>query len=338
MLETTLSLSSLPGVSGWEDEVRAWIYEKCRPYADAIETDAMGNLFVWKSGRKALDKPLMLCAPMDEVGLIVSGYREDGTLRFESVGEIDRRVLIGKRVELGDARLPGVIGLKAIHLTSKEERAAVPKEEELYIDIGAETEQEARERISLGTRASFLPNAAGFGKGYWMGKAIGERACCAALLEILKETPAVDLCCVFTVQEEVECRGAVIAARRVDPILAVSLGVVCSAEDAPSLGGGLVIPYMDKGVVYPAALRTAALRAAEKYGVKLQESGRILPKNAGGSIQRSGEGVNVLSVLLPVRNPHTPACILSESDAELLPKLIKAIAEEVDNGSFRYGA
>ena len=97
MIETLETLCALPGVSGCEDAVRSWLMERAVPFADKIETDPMGNLMVFRAGRRH-EKTLMLCAHMDEVGVIVTGITADGYLKFDFVGGIDRRVVIGKNV------------------------------------------------------------------------------------------------------------------------------------------------------------------------------------------------------------------------------------------------
>ena len=137
MIETLKTLCSLSGVSSFEDEVRDHIRKRVEPYADSIRIDALGNLIVFKRGAKPTGNKLMLCAHMDEVGLIVKSVTEEGFLKFGCVGGIDRRILLGKEVAVGEKRIPGVIGLKAIHLTTAEERKKVPKLTDFYIDIGA---------------------------------------------------------------------------------------------------------------------------------------------------------------------------------------------------------
>ena len=123
MKETLLNLCLLPGVSGHEDAVRAYIREQVEPYADEIREDAMGNLLVHVRGKKPEEpgKKVLLAAHMDEVGVIVTDITEDGYLKFDFVGGVDRRVVLGKKVILGDKAVHGVIGLKAIHLTEGEE-------------------------------------------------------------------------------------------------------------------------------------------------------------------------------------------------------------------------
>ena len=126
MIDLLKQLCRQNGVSGDEDAVRDFLREQAGPYADSIRTDALGNLIVFKKGRRSDGPKLLLAAHMDEVGLIVKSITDDGYLKFGCVGGIDRRVLLGKRVAIGDKRVTGIIGLKAIHLTTPEERRKGP--------------------------------------------------------------------------------------------------------------------------------------------------------------------------------------------------------------------
>ena len=121
MLDLLKQLCSLNGVSGDEGEVRAFLRAQAEPYADSIRTDALGNLIVFKKGAKSSGDHLLLAAHMDEVGIIVTHVTDEGFLKFGFVGGVDRRVAIGKPVALGHNRVPGIISLKAIHLTDKAE-------------------------------------------------------------------------------------------------------------------------------------------------------------------------------------------------------------------------
>ena len=104
LIDTIKELCALSGVSSFEDEVRAYLKEKAAPYADALRVDAMGSLIVFKKGRRSTGNKLLLAAHMDEVGLIVKNVTDDGYLKFFRVGGIDRRVLIGKSVFVGQER------------------------------------------------------------------------------------------------------------------------------------------------------------------------------------------------------------------------------------------
>ena len=207
-LENLKALCALDGVSGDEDRVRDFIRRQAEPWAETVRTDALGNLIVHKRGRKPAGNKLLLCAHMDEVGLIVTRATEDGFLRFDFVGGVDRRVALGKPVVLGPDKIPGVIGMKAIHMLSAEERKKVPKTEALYLDIGAADKEEALSKVPLGTYGSFVGEPEELGDGLLKAKAIDDRVGCAILLELLKEDLPLDVTFAFTAQEEVGTRGA----------------------------------------------------------------------------------------------------------------------------------
>ena len=179
LIDTLQTLCLLPGVSSREDAVRDYIRGEIAPYARSIRTDAMGNLIAEKQGAAPGKKSLMLAAHMDEVGLMVHTVTDEGYLKFSTVGGIDRRVLIGKRVLVGPEPVSGVIGLKAYHLTSAEEEKKVPKLKGLTIDIGAKDGEEARSHVKPGDVAVFDSDIVTFGNGFLKAKAIDDRIGCA---------------------------------------------------------------------------------------------------------------------------------------------------------------
>ena len=176
------TLCALNGVSGDEDQVREFLAERARPWARSMKVDPLGNLIVWKKGARAAGDRLMLCAHMDEVGLIVTHVTEEGFLKFDFVGGVDRRVAIGKPVVLCPDRVPGVVGIKAIHLVSRDEEKKVPKTDAFYLDIGARDREEALSRVEPGTYGSFVCTPEEFGEGLFKAKAIDDRVGCAVLL------------------------------------------------------------------------------------------------------------------------------------------------------------
>ena len=123
------------------------------------------------------------------------------------MGAIDRRVLLGKPVLVGPKRVPGVVGLKAYHLVSREEEKSVPKLDEFYIDIGARDRPGRRRRSLWEIQRPFDSDAGDFGAGLFQGKALGSRLGCAVLLTLLRDELPMDCTFVFTVQEEVGTRG-----------------------------------------------------------------------------------------------------------------------------------
>jgi len=331
ILDTVKALCSLNGVSSFEDPVRNFLMEQAAPYADSMRVDAMGNLIIFKKGKKSTGNKLMLCAHMDEVGLIVKRITDEGFLKFGAVGGIDRRVLIGKKVLIGKSGVPGVIGMKAYHLVSEEEEKKVPKLEEFYIDIGARDKTAAEKLTFVGDWAAFAGDCVEFGDGFLKAKAIDDRIGCAVMLELLKEDLPMDCTFAFTVQEEVGTRGAFGAAFSVTPEIALVLEGTTAADNPAvdehkkvcSPGKGPVIPFMDGGTVYDRSLFELLRDLAEKNNIPWQTKHFISGGTDASAIQRTKEGVRVAAVSAAVRYLHAPSSVASVKDFEHIYELAK---------------
>lgn len=339
MIETLKTLCALSGVSSHEDQVRDYIRRRVEPRAGSIRTDALGNLIVFKGGAKAAGNRLMLCAHMDEVGLIVKSVTDEGYLKFGCVGGIDRRVLLGKRVTVGEKAVPGVIGLKAIHLTKAEERKKVPKLTDLYLDIGAKDKEEALSQVELGDICTFVSDAVEFGGGMLKAKAIDDRVGCAVMVKLLEEELPVDCTFVFTAMEELGTRGAFGAAFSATPEIALVLEGT-TAADVPTLkperqvcwpGKGPVLSWMDGGAIYDRELFELLRELAEQNGLPWQMKHYLSGGTDARTIQRTKSGVRVAGISAAVRYLHAPSSVCSISDAEqmlMLARLfLQAMAE-----------
>jgi len=331
MLELLKQLCLLNGVSGDEGEVRAFLRAQAEPYADSIRTDALGNLIVFKQGAKATGNRLLLAAHMDEVGLIITHVTDEGFLKFGFVGGVDRRIAIGKPVVLGSDRVPGIISLKAIHLTDKAELKKVPKTDSLYIDIGAGSREEALKKVPLGTYGSFVSQPEEFGDGFFKARAIDDRIGCAIMLELLKEELPLDVTFAFTAQEEVGTRGAFGAAFSVTPQVALVLETT-TAADLPGVdshrrvcapGKGPVISYMDGSTIYDRGLFEDLRRLAEDNGIPWQTKEYIAGGNDARTIQRTKQGVRVAAMSAATRYLHAPSSVASVADFKNMQELTR---------------
>lgn len=331
MMELLRELCAIPGVSGDEERVRDYIRQQAREYADSIRTDALGNLIVFKKGTKSTGNKLMLAAHMDEVGLIVTHVTEEGYLKFDFVGGVDRRVALGKRVVLGDKEVPGIIGLKAIHLVSRDERKKTPKTDAMYIDIGAKDKQTALKLVQPGTYGCFVSPPEDFGSGMFKSKAIDDRIGCAVMLRLLKEELPMDVTFAFTAQEEVGTRGAFGAAFSVTPQVALVLETT-TAADLPNIedhrkvcapGKGPVISYMDGATIYDRELFESLRRLAQENQIPWQTKEYIAGGNDARTIQRTKAGVRVAAMSAAVRYLHAPTSVGSIADFENMLKLTR---------------
>ena len=339
MINTLKTLCALSGVSSFEDEVRDYIRQRVTPYATDLRVDAMGNLIVLKKGARATGNKLMLCAHMDEVGLIIKSITEDGYLKFGCVGGIDRRVLLGKQVALGEQKVTGVIGLKAIHMTTAEERKKVPKLEEYYIDIGVKSREEAEKLVGIGDCGVFVSDVVEFGDGMLKAKAIDDRVGCAVLVKLLEENLPMDCTFVFTVQEEVGTRGAFGSAFSVTPEIALVLEGT-TAADNPALdeslqvcwpGKGPGLSWMDGGSIYDRGLFELLRDLADRNGLPWQMKHYLAGGTDASAIQRTKSGVRVAGISAAVRYLHAPSSVANISDMEHMLTLARlfvgAVAE-----------
>lgn len=335
MLELMRALSGVSGVSSREEDMRALIRALALPWADEVREDPLGSLIVRKKGKNS-GKSLLLSAFMDECGVMVSDFTEQGFVRFQTVGQVDRRCLIGKRVLLGERALPGVIGMKPVHLSSKEERKSVPKTKDLYIDIGARSIDEARSRVEPGDVGFFPVSCGPFGEGLWRGGALESRIPCAVLLRLLREELSADCTFVFAAQAQVGNRGALAAAGREKPdavlclygAQARDLWHVPENQRENRLGGGVVLPVSDRGAMYDRELFERLRSLAEEQHIPWQIQAADPDRSDAGAYVCAG--IPTAGLALPVRYCHAPVELAALSDAQAMLDLCRSFvtAEE----------
>jgi endoglucanase len=322
-------LSNASGVSGDEGEVRKIVLEEVSSHADEVKVDALGNVLVTHRSSSPQALRVMLAAHMDEVGLMVTGEDGDGLYRFELVGGLEPWKLSGKALWVGKERLPGVIGLKPIHLAEREELQRPVTMDMLRIDLGPGG------KVKLGERAVFATQFARLGPSL-CGKALDDRIGVATLIELVKHAPAhIHLQAAFTVQEENGLRGARVAAYTFDPQLAIALD--CSpANDLPvwdgseniryntRLGAGPAIYVADGATLSHPRLVRFLLDTAEAEGIPhhLRQPGG--GGTDAGAIHKQRAGIPSVSVSVPGRYLHSPASLVRLSDWENSLRLITA--------------
>lgn len=334
------ALSELSGVSGNEHEVRHYLTDQIREHVDELRSDTIGNLVAVKHPRSvaAAESRLrvMLTAHMDEVGLMVTHIDNNGLLRFAAVGGVDERILPAKAVLVGKNKVPGVIGLKPIHLLKPEERKHIPGIDSLHIDIGASTREEAEKLVKIGDYVSFPTRYVKMGQ-YASGKAFDDRAGCAIIVELLKQRYPFTLLGVFSTQEEVRLRGARIAAYRLEPHVAFAIeGTVC--DDTPKkkdvspttvMGQGPAVTIADRSLIADQMLVSLILETARSQGIPHQIKQPLIGGTDAGAIQRVREGIRSAVVAVPVRYIHSSVSVLNLADYQNTLRLMRGVLERI---------
>ncbi len=329
-------LCNVIAISGDEGEVRKIVLEEIKPYADEVKVDALGNVLATKQGRARSGKRMrvMLDAHMDEVGFMIVADEGEGIYRFETVGGIDARHLLGKQVFVGKERTSGVIGGKPIHLMDAGERMRKVPVDGLRIDLGLTG------KAKVGDRAGFATKFRRVGPSI-MSKSIDDRIGIVTAIELLKHAPAsVDICAAFTVQEEIGLRGAKVAAQYFNPDMAIAIDST-PANDLPvhdggenmkyntRLGLGPAIYIADGSTLHDPRLVRFLQGVAEAETIPYQFRQPGGGGTDSGAIQKALTGIPTISVSVPHRYTHSPVSISRVDDWKNTLNLLHAALKKI---------
>lgn len=302
-------ITAIRGLSGDEAEVAAFVKEQFAPLCDEVTVDVMSNVIARKKG----DGPrVMFCAHMDEIGLMVVNIEEDGSLRLGNVGGVDPRILPGQRVTVfGRKTLSGVIGAKAPHLLSEEERKKNYRREDLYVDLGLPVE-EVRKLVDIGDQVQLAHRYTELQNGRAAVKTCDDRACVAIMyraLQLLQNMKhEADLYFVASAQEEVGSRGAGTSAFALEPDFAVALDV-CHGDTPGAPQGSthkLDSLVASMGPYIHPVVRGKLADIAKEQNIALQTS--VVPRYTStdaDDIAISRGGVPTVLLELPLKYMHT---------------------------------
>lgn len=338
-------LTSIHSVSGREDRMISFMRESMKQYADEVRVDPLGNVIGTVKGSEQEAPRVMAFAHMDEIGLIVKRIEEDGFLRFERIGGVEVKTLLGKELQIdtGHGLVDGFVGSKAHHLVQPEEKFIVPQTRQMYIDIGASSREEAIEMgVQIGQMAAFKPNFHVMNNRYVVSKALDNRTGCLVLLSVLEKLnenrPGATIYCVATVQEEFSIRGAMPAAYALQPDMAICIdsAVSCDTPDLPleqqvALGKGPAVKMMDfhgrgelAGLIPNPKLEAHIENSAKKAGIQIQREATIGVITEPAFLQYVGAGIPCAAISIPCRYTHAPIETQCISDIEQTIKLAEA--------------
>lgn len=341
-LDFLKQLVSTPGVSGYEQQVQQVIRDYARSFCDTMTTDLHGNLILCKN--PGADVRLMLAGHADQIGLIVSYISEEGFLYTQTVGGWDPQQLIGQRMTVwgSDGPIPGVIARKAIHLLEDAEKKKVVKASELWIDIGANSREQAEAMVEIGDQVTLQLGLQLLMNNRANSPAMDNRTGVWVVVEALRRSAALNPTCGFyavaTVQEEIGLRGARTAAHSIDPHIGIAVDVT-HATDCPtidknqngdiSLGGG---PVIVRGPNINPEVNARLKRLANENDLPFQKKalGKAAP-NDSNALQVTRGGVAAGIVAIPNRYMHSAVETICLDDLENAADLLAHFAASVTN-------
>jgi putative aminopeptidase FrvX len=338
-------LMRIPGLSGHEGRVRRRVALEMRALGLSPRTDRLGNLIATSPG-DATRPSVMLFAHMDQLGLIVRKVEPTGLLRVERLGGVPERALASQEVLLCIAEgrdLPAVIANKSHHATSAEEKYRVLPYAEIYVDAGFASADEAHAAgVNIGTPVVYAPKAITLANERIAGTSVDNRAGCAVIVEAARMLIAMPgrpaLHFVFSVQEEFNLRGALVAAQALQPDIAIQLDLML-ATDTPdmtargdlTLGGGPALSLYSfhgrgtlNGTLPHPALVDLFERSAALESIALQRSAQVGVLTDSSYVQLVGKGVASIDIGFPCRYTHSSLEVCDLGDLANLTQLIVA--------------
>lgn len=329
------ALCTAPAPSGHEEPVRALIRQAWAGLVDEVQTDALGNVIARKRGSGPEPRPkVMLCAHMDEIGLIVAEVR-DGFIRTAPLGGVDYRVLLMQPVLVHGRRpLKGLFGAAPPHMARSRDR--YPEADDLWVDVGLPAD-EVTTLVRVGDIITIDAPATALKGERFAAKALDNRVAVATITLVLEELSrrehAWDVVAVAAVQEEVGSFGAVTATYQVQPDLALVIDGTFGAQkgvdddEGFKLGDG---PTIACGPNFHPLLVKALQRTAENLEIDVQTE--AMPGNSGTDaweIQVSRAGVPTGLISIPMRNMHSPAEVIDLRDVSRAGRLLAAFIADL---------
>lgn len=315
--ELLKELTQAWGVAGREKAVRAIILRELEGLADSAYVDNIGNIIAVKHGKGGPEgKKIMLAAHMDEVGMQVKKIEGDGRIRVCKTGWVWTSALYHDQVVFQN----GTIGVVGCCGQIEEAHNDCGK---LYIDIGCTTKGDAEKYVKVGDYCGFIGPYYELQNDRISAKSFDDRAGCFLLLEALKRNTGDcpnDVYYVFTVQEELGCRGSKTAAAQVKPDIGISVDVTPDhfypgdLEGSSYVGEGISVTLGDPSAMMDEYLVDEMLACCEERHIHYQRGVMDRGGTDASSMNLSNEGVRVAGIALVDRYAHSKSSVISKQD------------------------
>ncbi len=345
-LEMIKAYSEARGPSGFEHEMAELAIHHTGDYGE-VKRDTMQNVYIHRHGNTGDRVSVQLDAHLDEVGLIVQSVRASGMLGVLPLGSwVPGNIpahLFRVRTRQGEW-IPALSASKPPHYLTEAEKKQGVTMEQIELDIGAGSRQEAEEQFGVGMAAPVVPDVSFLhdeAHDLLLGKAFDCRLGCAAMSRTMKELEAekleVDVTAAFSVQEEIGGRGAMVTARQIGADLAIVFeGTHADDNFSPpgqsqtALGQGPMLRHMDRSMITHPGFQRYALALAEELNIPVQQAVRSGGGTNAGLIHTEGEGIPTIVIGIPVRYIHTHYGWAKFGDVEKAVALATALIRSFD--------
>ncbi|HKL75579.1 MAG TPA: M42 family metallopeptidase [Halanaerobiales bacterium] len=321
-------ITSVFGPSGDEEKIRKYIKKQINNYVDNVYEDNLGNLIAVKKG-KSNGKKIMFAAHMDQIALMITHIDEDGFLRFTNVGGVGHNFLPGTPIVFADGTI-GTIGVEKLENINDLEMS------KLYIDIGANNQQEAEKIVGIGDTAIYAPNFSE-NNNRVISNYHDDRIGCVVLIEAIKniQDNNNELYFVFSTQEEVGLRGAKTAAYQIEPDIGIAVDVTATGDTPEShimdvsLGEGAAIKIKDNSTITHPLVKDLLIKECKNNSINYQFEVLEFGGTDAGAIHLTKGGIPSGTISIPTRYVHTPTEMVDLSDVKASIELVTALSKSI---------
>jgi len=332
-------LLETPSPSGYEQPAAQVWREYVKPCVEQMLPDVHGNSIAVLN--PDAEFKFMLTGHIDEIGLIVTHIDDKGYLYTAQIGGMDPALLIGQRVQIRTANGPilGVIGRKAIHQMTPDERKKAVEMENIWVDIGAGSKKEALKRVAIGDPMVIDVPYRRLNGDKIVSRATDDKAGAFVVAEVLRALSRrklkISVIGVATVQEEIGLRGAITSAYKVHPHagIAVDVGFASDHPDTdPKKTGQVALgkgPVLHRGPNINPVLEKDLFKTAKTHKIPTQITAE--PRGTGtdaNAIQLCRGGAAAALISIPNRYMHTPVEVISLKDLDACIKLLTEFLAE----------
>lgn len=326
MKEILKSLSEIDSICGHEQQLTHFIVSNL-PINCSHKIDNLENLIVEKIGQLNSKNRVLLTSSIDEKGLLIKTIEPDGSLKFLTIGKINPDALVGSVVKINETF--GVIGQKPVHLQTKEEKRNSQTIDNMFIDIGADNEQQVKNRIKIGNVATFKNVFLKYGENKIVAKLINSKIGCGLMLKILKSNFDYNFFCAFMTKTIVSTASATTIMNEIKPNIVIILTTFeeqinenLALDSKKHKNFRIVLNPTTNEKIFKAAIQTAKLN---NFNYSIDTTNEI--SEIEKTIMQSQNGIKTLTISTPCRLINSPCSNFDLTDvSETLNFLKRLIA------------
>ena len=339
-------LTNAHGAPGFEGPVRNILRREWQGLLTDLHTDGLGNLLGTRRGQTEAPRVLLM-AHMDEVGFLVRHIDANGFIYFHGVGGFFEQSVLTQRMAILTPRgiVVGYTGMKSGHILRPSERNQMVPIENMFIDIGARSREEAVETFGVRPGLPIVYHGefqVMNGTSRYLAKAWDDRVGLAVITEALAQLKAGShpntVVVAATVQEEIGLRGASVvhASTKPDIVINLEIGI---ASDFPlltsptlsqeALGKGPSVFVFDNSMIPNNNYVEWIIKVAREGQIPLQFESVSGYGEDGAMLQKSATGIPAVNIGVPTRYGHSQLGVIDRADFDNTVKLIVQMVQRL---------